>query len=275
MGGSRSTTQSQDHRMQHTQGTDTRLPRSLGGISPPRRSRHIPLPIRLRSRLPSSVPIGAWLLIVSCVFAPAAVASGESGSRLVFETGARNWSKAETFADVTLNHVALSLSDRGSTRDMFSPHTERPERGLEDRERCPVEGYLAVMPDLRAIPGWVLSEIDECRPAKSSLRSLIPKIRLEGSLFSIHYGLEIDKVKKGLLIDYGAFTFGIGDSPTGGMIFSGASFGIARWVPGSRFIPDRIREGLQIDVGIRLPLDTIDVKEWRPNLGIGVKLLNW
>ena len=86
---------------------------------------------------------------------------------------------------------------------------------------------------------------------------------------------QVDRVKKGLLIDYGAFSFGIGDSPTGGIILGGASFGLPRWMPGSRLIPDRIREELQIDVGIRLPIDTMNVREWQPNFGIGVKLLHW
>ena len=224
---------------------------------------------------PSAIQIEPWLVIVLCVFALAEGASGETGNRLVFETRPDQWSRFGTPGDVSLDHVTLSFSDRSEIGDIFSRHTEPPVRGMRDRDRCPVEGYLDVMPDLRAVPGWVLSDMDKCRPAKSSLRQLIPNIRIEGTLFHISYGLEVDRVKKGLLIDYGAFSFGIGDSPTGGIILGGASFGLPRWMPGSRLIPDRIREELQIDVGIRLPIDSMNVREWQPNFGIGVKLLHW
>ena len=79
----------------------------------------------------------------------------------------------------------------------------------------------------------------------------------------------------GLTIDYGAFRFGIGDSSGGATVFNGASFGLPDWVPGNRLLPERIRDDLEFEVGIMLPIDTIDVKDWRPQVGIGVRVLEW
>lgn len=181
-----------------------------------------------------------------------------------------------TLGQVTVQHVSVTSVTPRSGRGVFDLHHGTLANGADPSRDCPADRYLAVMPDLENIPSWALPDVAGCRPAKSSsLDRLIPRISIEGSFFSIGYGVELDKESRGLLIDYGAFTFGIGDSPNGAAVFNGAKFHIPRWFPGSALVPQRIREELQFDVGLSLPLDTIDVRRWRPQLGIGVTLARW
>jgi len=244
------------------------------GVANSRRSLQLPTN-RPGSRSASRLCAELWLILLVPFCLLASDASGEGSSWLIAEDEFTQYYSLGELGEITVNHISLSFVDQHSTRKLFNPSESRSGRSDKGQEDCPLESYLAVTPDVRGVPGWALSDLGDCSPEKSSLDGLVPRISIRGTFFSIGYGVELDKESRGLFVDYGAFTLGIGDSPSGAALFSGASFGLPRWFPGSALLPPRIREDIQFDVGIMLTLDSLDIRDWRPQFGVGVELLEW
>jgi hypothetical protein len=232
---------------------------------------------RLRDPFRSKAPLDplALALIALFVFALVGDAFGQTAYGVGIGKSLGQFDGMGELGDVTLDHVGLSFVGGSSRNDLISVMPGRLGRSRGERDHCQMDNYLQAVAKPRNLPRWALSEIDPCRPKRSSLDRLIPRISIEGTFFSVGYGVELDKESRGLFIDYGAFTLGIGDSPTGASIFNGATFHLPHWVPGRNLLPDRIRDHVELDVGVRLPLDTINIRKWSPQLGVGVKLAEW
>jgi hypothetical protein len=215
-----------------------------------------------------------FALIASCVLASSA--SGEGPQWLIGEGQLGQFQSLGEVGELTLNQVSLSFDHkRPNSNDAF----DTLERGLLQRSLSPApcleENHLSSLQDLRNVPSWTTSKRAECAGEESARKGLIPHISFRGTFFSIGYGIELDKKNRGLLIDYGAFTFGVGDSPGGAALFQGASISMPRWIPGSRLIPRRIQEGLKFDLGVTLLFDTHNPGKLRHLAGIGVRLAEW
>jgi len=215
-----------------------------------------------------------FALIASCLLASSA--SGESAQWLVGEGRLGQFQSLGKVGELTLNQVSLSFDQkRSNANDVF----DTLERGLRQRSPSPApclyESHLPILPRSRNVPNWATSKQTECNTEEPNREGLIPRISISGSFFSIGYGVELDKNNRGLLIDYGAFTFGVGDSPGGAALFQGASVGLPRWIPGSRLIPRRISEGLKFDLGVTLLFDKDNPGKLRHHAGIGVRLAEW